>query len=73
VYPSSQPYFLPRLLRPCPLQLGAELFQQKLGKQCMLWLQVGLGVRIASPGYAVFLVWAVSLPAAPEHLLHTHR
>lgn len=21
------------------LQLGAELFQQKLGKQCMLWLQ----------------------------------
>ena len=23
-----------------PMQLGAELFQQKLGRQCMLWLQV---------------------------------
>lgn len=27
-------------LPPRALQLGAELFQQKLGKQCMQWLQV---------------------------------
>ena len=32
---------LPATLTPrCRLQLGSELFQQKLGKQCMLWLQV---------------------------------
>ena len=51
------PLFTPCVLRSPFLQLGAEMFQQKLGKQCMQWLQVRADCLLVMWKLQLLLLW----------------